>query len=63
MTITTNFGAVAEIYNQARPRYAQLLIDYVASFCRERKVLDIGCGTGIATRQLAEKAVVVGKSR
>ncbi len=58
MGITTNFGAVAEIYDQTRPRYAQQLMDYVVSFCQGR-VLDVGCGTGIATRQLAERGVRV----
>lgn len=58
MPVTTNFGAVADIYNQARPQYAQQLMDYVASFC-EGRVLDLGCGTGIATRQLAERSVDV----
>ena len=57
MSLTTNFGAVARIYDDARPQYAKELMDYVASFCEGRKVLDMGCGTGIATRQLANAAV------
>ncbi len=58
MPVTTNFGAVAEIYDQVRSQYSQQLIDYVAPFC-QGKVLDVGCGTGIATRQLAEKTINV----
>ncbi|MBI5001747.1 class I SAM-dependent methyltransferase [Candidatus Woesearchaeota archaeon] len=59
MSLTTNFGAVAQIYDDARPHYSDSLIDYVASFCQGKSVLDMGCGTGIATRQLAERAVHV----
>ena len=59
MPVKTNFGAVAQIYDNARPPYAKELMDYVASFCQEKRVLDMGCGTGIATRQLAERAVHV----
>ncbi len=54
MPLETNFGALREAYDKARPPYRQDLIDYVASFC-SGNVLDVGCGTGIATRQLAEK--------
>lgn len=56
MPLTTNFGALREAYDTARPHYAQQVIDYVVSFCHG-KVLDVGCGTGIATRQLAEKGI------
>ena len=57
MPVTTNFGAVAQMYDDARPPYQEALIDYVASFCHGKKVLDMGCGTGIAARQLAKTAV------
>lgn len=43
------FGEDAQLYDRARPGYPATLVDYLV---REtpRAVLDVGCGTGIASR-------------
>jgi SAM-dependent methyltransferase len=53
-----SFGAVAEQYDRYRPSYpAELIEDLVA--VRPRTVLDVGCGTGKAARQLAARGLPV----
>ena len=53
-----SFGAVARDYDRYRPRYpAQLIDDLVAS--RIETALDVGAGTGISSRQLADRGVDV----
>ena len=48
-----SFGVAAEQYDRHRPRYPQPLIaDLVTS--AHMRVLDVGAGTGIAAKQLAE---------
>lgn len=42
-----SFGAVAELYDRVRPSYPSRLVDELVRE-RPRRVLDIGCGTGIA---------------
>jgi SAM-dependent methyltransferase len=57
------FGHVAELYDRARPRYPDAVIARIveASGTEHPRVLDVGCGTGIATVQLlAAGAEVVG---
>ncbi len=46
----------ATVYDSARKPYPQKVIDYCARQISviERPILDLGCGTGIATRQLSE---------
>jgi SAM-dependent methyltransferase len=52
------FGEEAEAYDRARPSYPDALIaDLVAD--RPRRVLDIGCGTGIAARLFAAQGCAV----
>src|SRR5437879_953205 len=52
------FDEAAELYDQARPSYPTALFDDLAELacigpgCR---VLEIGCGTGLATRALAQR--------
>ncbi len=45
------FGTVADAYDRYRPEYPDALIDDLVAL-RPRRVLDIGAGTGKATRQL-----------
>src|SRR5690606_39009788 len=50
--IAESFGTDAERYDRARPRYPDALIERIVAACPGREVLDVGCGTGIAARQL-----------
>jgi SAM-dependent methyltransferase len=48
-----SFGTDAERYDRTRPRYPDALIKRIADAASPgRRVLDVGCGTGIAARQL-----------
>jgi SAM-dependent methyltransferase len=52
------FTATAEQYHQYRPSYPPALIDWLIEATGRRppaRVADIGCGTGIATRLLAQR--------
>lgn len=52
------FDAVAELYDRYRPGYPKEVIEQIItdSGLPERgKILEIGCGTGIATRLLAQR--------
>ncbi|MEV7190446.1 class I SAM-dependent methyltransferase [Streptomyces sp. NPDC093510] len=46
-----SFGADAERYDRARPRYPDALVRRVVAAAPGPAVLDVGCGTGIAARQ------------
>lgn len=53
-----SFGESAAIYDMTRLSYASEVIDEVNEILgmpMSRPILDIGCGTGIATRQLAAR--------
>jgi SAM-dependent methyltransferase len=53
-----SFGAVAELYDRARPSYPEALIDALLAGGAAR-VLDVGCGTGIAGALLAARGCAV----
>jgi SAM-dependent methyltransferase len=53
-----SFGAAARIYDSRRPRYPNQLIADLLSRGAQR-VLDVGAGTGIASRQLLDKGADV----
>lgn len=49
--IAESFGAEADRYDRARPRYPDALIDRIVQSAPGSSLLDVGCGTGIAARQ------------
>jgi SAM-dependent methyltransferase len=53
-----SFGASARLYDARRPHYPNQLIDDLLSRGAQR-VLDVGAGTGIASRQLLDKGADV----
>ena len=56
-----SFGEDAERYDRTRPPYPGVLVDWIVAASPGRDVLDVGCGTGIAARQIqAAGAVVLG---
>ncbi len=55
-----NFGKLRKAYNSARHAYPQEVMDYIFSVIDgSAQVLDVGCGTGIATRQLVQRNTYV----
>ncbi|MFE3942285.1 class I SAM-dependent methyltransferase [Streptomyces sp. NPDC059118] len=56
-----SFGAMAEVYERFRPGYPPELFDLVAAYAGRpvRTALEIGAGTGKATRLFARRGVVV----
>jgi SAM-dependent methyltransferase len=48
--IAESFGADAGRYNRARPSYPAPLIETIIAGSPGRRVLDVGCGTGIVAR-------------
>jgi len=53
-----SFGRVAELYEQARPSYPAELVDDVLAYAGledEEPILEVGAGTGKATRLFAER--------
>jgi trans-aconitate methyltransferase len=56
------FGTVAELYDRARPSYPAATIDALCERAQLRpgsKVLEVGAGTGKATRLLADHGLIV----
>ncbi|ROO84939.1 methyltransferase family protein [Actinocorallia herbida] len=50
--IAESFGSDAARYDRARPPYPEALMRRIAETAPGPDVLDVGCGTGIAARQL-----------
>ena len=46
-----SFGAGADLYDRARPRYPDALIEAIVAVPPGRNFLDVGAGTGITARQ------------
>jgi len=58
----TAFGALAELYDEVRPRYSREVIETTAKYAgvsESSRVLEIGAGTGIATLPFAERGCVI----
>ena len=56
------FDQVASVYRAARPDYPEALIDDVVSYARlepNDAVLEVGCGTGQATKSFAMRGVPI----
>src|SRR5665647_3765400 len=56
------FDQVASVYRAARPDYPEALIDDVISYARlgsNDAVLEVGCGTGQATKSFAMRGVPI----
>jgi SAM-dependent methyltransferase len=49
--VAESFGADAERYDRARPRYPDALIERIVAASPGPEIVDVGCGTGIAARQ------------
>lgn len=52
------FSGMAENYDWCRPLYPRSLLDWIlvtAGITAPAKIVDVGCGTGIATRQFVER--------
>jgi SAM-dependent methyltransferase len=60
-----SFGAIAELYDRVRPSYPPAMVDALLARGElphvdpPRRVLDVGCGTGIASRLLAARGCEV----
>jgi SAM-dependent methyltransferase len=52
------FDQIANVYESARPHYPDALIEDVVSYADLRqsdKILEVGCGTGLATKSFAKR--------
>ena len=56
MSLQNNFGSLSVEYNVARKGYPPQVFEHLQSIVEKDKsrLLDVGCGTGISTRQLKE---------
>ena len=53
-----SFGAVGELYDRSRPTYPPELVDFLVAY-EPARVLDVGCGTGIAAALFAARGCAV----
>jgi ubiquinone/menaquinone biosynthesis C-methylase UbiE len=59
---TVRFTGLAQLYSQHRPSYPAAALDFIISRCRlnqQSVLVDVGCGTGIASRQFAARGIPV----
>ncbi|NGN83855.1 class I SAM-dependent methyltransferase [Arthrobacter silviterrae] len=57
--LAESFGAHAERYDSARPRYPTALVDAISDRMRGRSILDVGIGTGISAEPFRERGFAV----
>ena len=53
------FNQVANLYKAVRPDYPEALIEDVVSYAdlkQNDKILEVGCGTGLATKSFAKRS-------
>jgi ubiquinone/menaquinone biosynthesis C-methylase UbiE len=56
------FDQVAKVYKAARPDYPETLIEDVVSYAELKqhdRILEVGCGTGQATKGFAKRNVSI----
>src|SRR5262245_4608049 len=56
------FNGLADLYDRYRPDYPDTAIEFIVTHCgleASSLVVDVGCGTGISTRQLAGRGFSV----
>jgi SAM-dependent methyltransferase len=59
---TGRFTGLADTYSRFRPSYPAQAIDFIMARCglvKESLLVDVGCGTGIASRLFAARAIEV----
>ncbi len=59
---TGRFSGLADIYAKSRPGYPDAALDYIIGRCglnSASRLVDVGCGTGIATRLFAARGIPV----
>ncbi|MEV4708128.1 class I SAM-dependent methyltransferase [Actinoplanes sp. NPDC049316] len=57
--VARSFGVDPDRYDRARPRYPTAVLDRVLAAAPGRRVLDVGCGSGIEARQLRDAGCTV----
>jgi SAM-dependent methyltransferase len=56
------FDEIANVYGAARPDYPEALIEDVVSYAdlkQSDKILEVGCGTGLATKSFAKRGFMI----
>lgn len=57
--LAESFGVDPERYDRTRPRYPEALVQRIVAASPGRDVVDVGCGTGISSRQFRDAGCTV----